>query len=86
MKHFYYCTEGRYFSIQTYQKPLIFARQNCSWQNPQEWQFDYLAQFTFDIQHIKDSNNQAVVALSRRTIANVVLPESNTDYKKAVAE
>lgn len=66
IKHFRYILEGREFSILTDHKPLTNAWNSKTERSPRQTRhFDFILQFTSDIQFIKGKENVVADALSR---------------------
>lgn len=67
IKHFRHMVEARHFTVFTDHKPITYAfdyqRENCT---PRQYRyFDYIAQFTTDLQYIPGKNNIVADSLSR---------------------
>lgn len=74
IKHFRHHVEARHFTVFTDHKPICFAfhghKEKCS---PRQFRhFDFIAQFTTDIQHISGKDNVVADTLSR--IEEIVQP------------
>ena len=71
--HFRHFVEGKPFTLYTDHKPLTFALSNNVNRSPhQSRHLSFIAEFTFDIRHVKEKFNVVADALSR--IYTITLP------------